>query len=173
MDLDIETLMRSFLDLGYAEIGNGPKHPAAPNPDLAAPVQAFLARFPILRRDQGYVDFLEYYAGASILWPHNDLVVDIFGFTEVSSHLLETDGPIVDEHGYFWFCSEVIRLHPGFETRTTTAGLQFAFDTTQQRRWGIYRGIDNEDSSRTEFAWYCESFLEWLNLLIENKGRLL
>ncbi len=170
---DIDVLMKRFADLGNGEIGRGPRHPIAPNAALAPLVEAFLKDYPELRQDKGYVDFLEKYGGASILWPHGDLLVDIFGFSGTSTNLLEFYGQIVDKQGYLWFCSEVIRVRPGYDTRLTTRGLQFAFDHTHQRRWGIYRGIDNEDSTQRNFEWYCDTFLDWLNLLIEYKGNLL
>jgi hypothetical protein len=63
---NINNLVSQFLSLGHAEVGHGPSHPTHPNPALAPLISSFLEQYPLLRKDRGYVEFLDIYAGAHI-----------------------------------------------------------------------------------------------------------
>lgn len=79
--------------LGYAAVGRGPKHPESPNLELQKEIDSFLEQYSFLRKDQGYIDFLEYYSGAMVDWPKGELVIAIFGFLEeISFHLIKDGG---------------------------------------------------------------------------------
>jgi hypothetical protein len=137
---------------------------------LAQEIEAFLNEYPFLRQDQGYVDFLESYAGAWVAWPNNDLVIDLFGFTQVSTHIVKEDGYIVDPTGFLTICDGMVRLREG-GFREGVIGQGFAFDATGERKWGIYRYV-MIDGIEAAMDWYCETFLQALSALIETKGRL-
>ena len=63
--MDTDQLMARFATLPGARVGSGPRHPAHPDPSLTERVARFLEEIPALARDQGYVDFMWRYAGAS------------------------------------------------------------------------------------------------------------
>ena len=133
-------------------------------------LEEFLATYPFLRGDQGYIEFLETYAGAWVMQPNNDLVVNIYGFNDVSTHLVEGEGPVVDNDGFLLFAECIVRIAPG----DFTEGIMdqsFAFDATRSRKWGIYRSSAIGENE-TDMAWYCDTFDEWLWALLEYKGRL-
>ncbi len=169
--MDIAQLMKRFEALGGTEIGQGPKHSEQPNLIIAPDVRAFLDAYPILKRDPGYVDFLEVYAGASLTWSNDALAIDIFGFTSVSSHLVLADGPLVDGHGFLKFCDSIVRVQASSTGLKDVLGQGFAFDVTGERKWGIYRSITN-DQGESPPIWYCSNFLTWLQMMIETRGKL-
>lgn len=169
--MDVHALMREFAELDGAEVGQGPKHPIEPNLALTDVVTGFLKEHTFLKQDRGYVDFLECYAGAWVMWPNDDLVIDLFGFTEVSRNIANPDeGEVVDTDGFLVFCDGLVRLQDdlGF---STVLGQAFAFDATGKRKWGVYRYII-DDSGKTDKYWYCETFLRMLEALIGTKGKL-
>lgn len=169
--MDIHSLMKKFSNLGYASIGRGPKNTESPRSELQQEIDNFLDEHPYLRNDSGYVDFLEYYSGARVDFPEGELVIDIFGFLEeIGFHLIkdrfgESD---IDEQGYFMFCTTVVQVAKDSDPNNEELGLDYAFDATGKRTWGIYRVINYG-----EYEWYCSSFLEWLEKLIDKKGLLL
>ena len=122
--------------------------------------------YPFLRQDEGYVCFLEMYAGG-VFWRDQDaLSLGLFGFdSELSTHLVKGPGDTV-EHGYLTFCDMVIppRADPFGKD---AIGLGFGFDATGERRWGVYRLLGE---GRADY--YCETFLQWLRLFVEREGRL-
>jgi hypothetical protein len=161
--MDIHRLVQQFLLLEGASVGIGPKHPITPNSPSASEVEVFLNDYSFLRRDQGYVDFLESYAGGHLTPSDHRLGIDIFGFDNQSSHIINLEGAIVDEQGFLTICDGYIHI---LENKSTNVKpLSFAFDASGKRRWGIYYP--------TEERWYCESFMAWFELLVTRKGRLL
>jgi hypothetical protein len=171
--MDMHSLVKEFSEWRNAEVGQGPEHPTHPNPELKAAVDGFLEEYPFLYNDAGYVEFLKSYAGAHVNWPDDELVVDIFGFTEVSTEFTEGEDPIIDKEGYLTFCLEFFRVQPGSEIESIQI-LTFAFDATLQRRPGIYRQVvGKRPGDPVTTAWYCDTFLEFLRDLIDKQGRLL
>lgn len=167
--MNIHSLMTRFTELGFASVGRGPKHPQSPRPELHEEIDNFLSQHPYLRKDNGYIDFLECYAGAMVDWPNGELVIDIFGFSEdVSLHLTQDEGSVIDDEGFYAFCSSVVRVDKDQESKHEYLGLGYAFDSTGTRKWGVYRCIEDEPCQ-----WYCASFREWLKELIDKKGRLM
>lgn len=164
---DLDELLARLGRVGELALGCGPEHPSAPEPALATDVAKLLAQYPFLRRDPGYVAFLERYAGA-VLWRDQDLLsLGLFGFhPELSTHLVTGPGEII-EHGFFTFCDMVVPRDPDAPFGDSI-GLGFGFDATQERRWGVYRlwGGGKAD-------WYCDTFLEWLEQFIAKGGRLI
>lgn len=167
--MNIHELMQKFAELDYTTVGRGPKHPSFPRLELQAEVESFLAQYEFLQQDKGYVDFLECYAGGMIDYPNGEVFVDIFGFLdEVSFHLTKDEGSIIEDNGYYGFCTSVIRIGQSAIPAESDVGIGYAFDATGNRRWGIYRFIEGGEGE-----WYCESFLKWLEQIITKKGNLL
>ncbi|GET39124.1 hypothetical protein [Microseira wollei] len=156
-------------ELGNVETGRGPKHPTSPNPQLASEIADFIDKYSFLKKDQSYVEFLECYAGL-LLYRDNDFMsLGIYGFDDdVSLHLVKGEGELIDEAGMLTFADLTLPLQEGDKRADNLIGTGFAFDATQQRPWGVYRCINNQP-----YHWYCGTFLEWLEKLANQKGRLL
>ena len=159
--MDIHSLMNRFALLKGADVGRGPRHPTTPVPALAKEIKDFFQIYPFLRNDQGYVDFIECYAGAGIS-REPELIVDIYGFISGGTHIVKEDGIRLDERGYFAFCTTYL---------DDLGEVGFAFDATGERTSGIYRWIVDEHL-QGDYSWYCPNFLEWLERLIKYEGRL-
>ncbi len=159
-------LMRQFETLGYATVGSGPDHQHNPQPEKKKEIEQFIEQHDFLRQAPDYVTFLFCYAAAAVYWPGGELTIEIYGFDEnITAHLVLDQGflgPIIDTEGFFLFCGS--RIWPVGEDPIY---IDYAFDATGQRRWGVYRKITGQ------YEWYCETFLDWLQVLIEKKGRLL
>jgi hypothetical protein len=160
--MNIHSLMHQFAQFDGAQVGHGPKHPTEPNLTLTEEIATFFNHYSFLQHDQGYVDFQEYYAGASvIILSDNNLTVDIdiFGFLDVSTHMTKYEDPIVDEDGHLVFSYILFNKK------------QFSFSFNTNREWGVYRTVVWENLDR-QTSWYCATFLEWLERLIQYQGRL-
>ncbi|MDZ8239997.1 MAG: hypothetical protein RMZ69_23065 [Nostoc sp. ChiQUE01a] len=165
----IEQLISKFHDLGKVKTGRGPKHPQSPNQELAQEITDFLKFYPFLRQDQGYIDFLQSYAGLLVYRDNDFFSLGIYGFDEdVSLHLIKGEGELIDEVGMLTFADLTLPVQQGDQSADNLIGIGFAYDTTQQRTWGVYRCIDEEP-----YQWYCATFLELLERIVNHKGRLL
>lgn len=163
---NMHELLRQLVQLGDGRIGNGPKHPQLPNPALQDVITQFIEKYSFLQQDKAYIEFLEVYAGAGIQHPDEEFVVDLFGFTEVSTNFNDQDEhPIVDENGFLTFCGGYALLNRHNEADVLIPQ-GFLFDATNERKWGIYRGADSGH------YWYCESFTEWLSILVHHRGKM-
>lgn len=172
MSRDLHDLMGRFQELGVLEdIARGPKHPESPRPALAPQIAAWLEQHPCLRRDPGYVDYLEQYSGAWIDTNIPAIQVDIFGFDDggTSTHLVHGDGDAIDREGMMPFAAVNFQVGPdlapadGSTPGSEPRSMVFGFDTTGTRPWGVYR----HDAA---WEWYCDTFLEWLERLVERGG---
>jgi hypothetical protein len=168
--MDIHPLMQQFALFEGARVGRGPNHPTAPNLTIVDEVAAFLERYSFVQRDQGYVAFLESYAGASVLQAGTHVTVDILGFAGASicSHMFELEEDIIDEAGYFMYGYIILDNKP-----LGSKQISFGFDATQERQHGIYRyAYIGDGAAQKQWHWYCADFLEWLTRLIRYHGRL-
>jgi hypothetical protein len=169
--MDLSVLMHRFTELEYASIGFGPRHPTAPNPMLQPNVDAFLAGNPYLKKDQGYVDFLETYSAAAVNWPNQELMIDIYGFTpEITIYLPDPDEPLTFNGSFFRFAESFVKTGPD---KRDFVGLSFGFDSTGVQKPGVYRHVylPGDDWKTLPFVWYKASFLEWLEDLVNKAGR--
>jgi hypothetical protein len=173
--MNLHELIEGFVNLGYASVGFGPRHPDMPVHKLQSEIEAFFTRYPSLQSDQGYVDFLLTYSAASIDWPDERLVMEIYGFSDFTTSLPHPDEPLIDENGFFRFAE--IQIGPILEDNTV--GIEFAWDITGERRDGIYRRIltmadyDRDAWKYITYTWYCGDFLEWLEDVVNKQGKLL
>ena len=155
--MDVHSLITKFAKLGHVTIGSGPKNPDFTNAELQKEIDDFLLKYPFLRKDKDYIDFLEYYSGAMLDWP-NGTLVNIFGFLEdVSLHFTQDVGSIVCEEGYLPFCELII------VTQQKEFAKGYSFDATGTKHWGVYQFTEEEG-----YTWYCENFLECLNSIINS-----
>lgn len=164
MSINIHELMKALPRLGNVEIGQGPKNLIASNLKLKEEINTFLNQYPILKNDQSYVDFLEYYCGATVENEDKGLIIDIFGFSDVGTHITEDEGLIIDDEGFLIFAHLIIE-GPDISQLYETG---FAYDVTNGKE-GIYKSqYDGEHS----YIWFCETFVEWLLTLIAAEGML-
>jgi hypothetical protein len=175
--MELDHLMVRFARLPGAQVGYGPHHPEAPDHSLEPEVDAFLRQYPTLCADLGYVDFLRRYGGAGIEDEDQHLVVDILGFTDVSSSIYDMDGPIVDDQGFIVF-AQIIRHIVEDGKLCDTQEYDYAFDATGERQFGVYWAYSASKQPETltvgseGFRPSGEDFLGWLARVIEVKGVL-
>jgi hypothetical protein len=167
-------------------IGRGPRHPTHPNHNLQQITDKYFGLFPQARSDTTYVEFMYQYSGLFIHEPQQGFVVDVFGFAEISSTLIKWDGNFFvegesrpDEDGFLIFCDAAfIKEHKAAQDFGTPnlyldnrIGTGFAFDMAGNRQKGIYRAI-NPDAKALDMIYFCASFDEWLQILIDTKGNM-
>lgn len=169
--MDLHEVMKAVQTLGYTRIGKGPKHPEG-DPQVQAEIDEFLALHPQVKRDQSFVDFFEYYSAIAIAWPNEALDLIVYGFSpDITLEIAHPDERLDDENGFFRFAEIIVKPEPyGKES----IGSTYAFDTTGQRRSGIYQSTKASGIHRRwppEYEWYCETFIEWLRRVVEDQSR--
>lgn len=154
----IQQLIERLSHLGYVETGMGPQHPSSPILQIEPEINNFLEHYPTLARDEGYVNFLEIYAGLGFEAYAGELILNIFGFDPaVALHILEGEGEVVDEQGFLTFASLTVPSVGKYKVANQEyVGIGFAFDTTSNRQPGVYRG-----TPETGYLYYRPSFLDW------------
>lgn len=169
----IHTLMVKFSKIEGATVGRGYKHPTHPAPELEADTKAFFAEHPFLQSYPDYIAYLECYAGAFVYKGNDEMpILDFFGLSNVSTHLISEDGPLINDKGYMTFFDSLIIQDQEL------MGQAFAFDSTGTKRFGIYRYLIGDDAIIGKGTiikpcqWYCEDFLDWLEVLIITKGQM-
>lgn len=99
-------------------------------------------------------------------------MLSLYGFShDIGMHLVEGPGEPVDKEGFLTLCDmvvpRVIRMPRSPSNLGDTVAVAFGFDATGDRRWGVYRFVNGGAG-----AWYCETFFEWLGILIGKDGQL-
>lgn len=167
----VDRAISMFAALPGSSVGRGPRHPTEPSPDQAQRIARFLATYPTLRGDAGYIEFLEKYAGASIENEDFSQIVDILGFTDASTDIEDMDGPIVDNDGFLMIAEAVYHLRKGNRTFDTLQHA-FAFDVTGERSGGLYRSLVSGQRPEPDFKRAYESFAAWLDEVVSLQGWL-
>src|SRR6266542_4038675 len=125
-----------------------------------AELERLLAEFPFVARAQDWLEFLRRFGGGMWSRASDGLSLGLYGFShDVTMHILDGPGDPVGDG---------ILLFGDISLPTGGVELAFGFEATGERRWGVYRFVDGGDPE-----WYCESFHEWLERLVEREGRLL
>lgn len=168
--MGIHDLMKRFAQVDPTMIGRGPRHPISPNPESISEIHKYFEEHPILRQDKGYVDFLECYSAATADdWLDGKINIDIYGFdTKITLHLDSTSELPRDwKNGFTPFAYVQIPR----EKQRIDDGYIYAFDITGKRPFGVYQLRDTiEEIKVDDYKWYCDSFLEWLEDIIDKKG---
>ncbi|MGB0389322.1 MAG: hypothetical protein ACPGWR_31250 [Ardenticatenaceae bacterium] len=162
----LHELMAAFAQLPTARVGQGysPRKRGAssngPNLDLEAQTHAFLEAHPFLNAFPNYVQFLKCYAGAAFYAPDGSIFIDIFGFVDtVTLTVTDEESPIIDQEGYYTFCTGSVTTKWGLEEREDY--FAFSLDATGNRKQGIYEYVTRKDGPPYYFL--CnQSFLSWL-----------
>lgn len=96
--MNIHEVVSQFQKIDHSIVGNGPKHPVSPNSEFSDDVEKFFNLYPKLKQDKGYVEFLEVYGGAAIVYPEYEFVLAIYGLTlDVVFNVLYPDESLVEE----------------------------------------------------------------------------
>jgi hypothetical protein len=121
--------------------------------------------------DSGYVDFLRRYSGADASDPESGFDVHIAGFTgfggvlnEIGPFTYDDETTGIDEHG----------LYPFAVTGIGQDVMEFSFDGTGRRPWGVYRRYRRKQETHwqeVQGEWDCGTFLDWLTHIVESRGR--
>ncbi|WP_146160468.1 hypothetical protein [Desmospora activa] len=165
--MGIDDLFNQLGSIPGAKTGKGPRHPTQPANEIQKSIDDFLLSYPALRNDPGYVDFLEKYAGAYIENEDQTQIVDILGFSNVSTHIIDMEGPVVNEHGFLIFAQCIYSsIHDG--KLTDSYEHDFAFSVTGAE--GIYWISTTLHTQNQPFIFYAENFLQWLRNLISAGG---
>lgn len=166
--IDIDSFMIRFAALPDARVGAGPRHPTNPDPALEERVARLFAEVPALTRDQGFVDFMWRYAGASRGNPNGSDVFEIFGFSAAASTYDEFEEPLIGDDGSFMF-AEAIHEKPGEPLDVYTVG--FAFNVDPGRQWAVYRAVQEKGAVNRPFTRHLGSFAEFLAEAVAAGGR--
>lgn len=135
---------------------------------MAPAVEGFLDSYPTLRSDDGYVEFLETFAGALIDHEGSGTVVNILGFDDLSMSLVDVDGPVVED-GFLVFALCV--YHELADGLLGTHEYDFAFEVSGARKSGVYRCFSTADVVDLPLEWYAPDFTTWLAELVEKGGK--
>jgi hypothetical protein len=168
----LDRLMESFAQLPEAEIGYGPKHPSQPNAAIEADLVAFLEEHSFLRRDAGYIRFMERYCGAAAYARTHNVFVDISGLAGVSVDVVGTPAPFVDDEGFAGFAA-VEKTYYQATGANSRRYAYFSFDATGTRKHGVYRMLGSDMTAETTpWEWHSSCFLEWLERTIQSRGQI-
>ena len=171
--MKLDKLIEQFKNFEYAEVGKGYKHPISPNLALRDDCEEFFSEYPSLREDEDYVKFMEVYAGAVIDHPEFELMVDIYGLSlDLTINVLHPDESLVERERFFGFGE--VDYHPLGKTREDASSASFFFNLTDISS-GVYRrpGVYKVDYRTVPIKWYCSSFIEWFEKLVQASGKLI
>ena len=166
--MGIAEVVARFVEIPGAVVGRGPAHSDSPDYGVGAEVGTFLDSYPALRRDRGYVEFLELYSGARIEPGDGSIAANILGFGDVSINMTELDAPVVED-GFIVFA--ICVYHDHRDGQLDSYEYDFAFDVSGDRKPGVYRCFAAAQALEEPMTWYVENFTEWLTGLVEKGGR--
>jgi hypothetical protein len=165
--MNLDELMTAFAALPAAAVGQGPAGPSS-----AAELEEFLTTHSALTRDEGYVEFLRRFGGALIDDQPRALIVDVLGFSDASTSMMDMDGPIVDDDGFVVF-AQVIQHVIEDGMLADTREHDFAFDATGRRDPVVYTLYgDRTNPARHGFRPSDPDFLTWLSRVVDARGML-
>jgi hypothetical protein len=168
----VDDLMAMFAARPSTVICRGPEHPTHPDPSLTDRLRLWLETHPFLHRDEGYVQFLERYCGAAIGDKASDFCVTVHGFHPEVGYLDEYDFctydptvPGLDARGLYPFALLAYDLPGPGKRRDRRVLMDFCFDGSGTRPWGVYRSAIVGREPQTDPVLVCQSFCEWLGLV--------
>jgi hypothetical protein len=160
LESGIDRLMGELGELGWLKtvrIADGDK-----DSGLQMEIDRLIETYPFLQKSEQYVTFLRRYGGALLVRDDDGFLLSFFGFShDIGVHLTEGPGEPIEEDCLI-FC-DLIVPREGAET----CAVAFGFAATPDLRWGVYRF-----DKGSERSWCCETFFEWLRLIITTRGRL-
>ncbi len=136
---------------------------------LHAQVAALVESHPTLT-DEGYLAYLRNYGGALVV-RRDAFVLSLYGFShDIGMHLVDGPGEPVFED-CFVFCDLVVpgqvRARVDDTQVVDTVAVGFGFAAASSKQPGVYRSV-----AGGPMAWYCATFLDWLDRVIESDGQV-
>lgn len=132
---------------------------------LQLEIDRLLEIYPFLKKSVEYITFLRRYAGALLVRDDDGFLLSFFGFShDIGVHLTEGPGEPIEEDCLV-FCDLIVPM--GTVEGQETCAVAFGFAATPDLHWGIYRF-----DKGSERSWCCETFFDWLRLVISTRGRL-
>jgi hypothetical protein len=162
---EVDALMGRLGEVGRVRLNAGPDHPTSPRPELAEPVDAYLAAHPYMARDPGYVAFLRRYAGAQVTGPERWFSLTLLGIGVDPESDLSTPSLVPDDH-FECFADIHFKLAPEVPGPEPLA---FAF--ARDGRPGVFMA-EGYHEGPPSYRPLGGSFVEWLRRAIETRGRL-
>lgn len=162
---DLDSLMAAFVALADAEVGDGPD----PEADGLARLDAFLAGVPVLARDADYVTFLRRWSGAYIQDPAADHIVDLFGFSGISTDLEEMVAPVRSDQPYVVFAQCIYRKVDD-EGRPDVAEHSFGFTTAGDGPPAVHALVQSAAGVVRPWHPHAAGFRAWLADLVDRAG---
>lgn len=167
----IDDLIARFEQIPGARVGRGLEHPTRPDASEAGRLEEFLSNYPFLRADSSYEEFLRKYGGAYVENEDVTQIIDILGFSNVSTDIIEMDGSIVNSDGYLLFAQCIYHIMSERGLKDTQEH-DFAFDATGEREPGVYRLYGDSEQDLNEFEWQYDNFANWLAYLVAQDAKL-
>ncbi|MDB4965523.1 MAG: hypothetical protein JWN44_1212 [Myxococcales bacterium] len=134
---------------------------------FAEEVVRLVTRYPFVKRATDWLEFLRVYGGGMMTRERDMLSVGLYGFSDdVSLPILDGPGEPI-ECGCLLFGDVVLPKERIDGYTEDTISLGFGLDSTGARPWGVYRVRDRQSH------WYCSSFIEWMERLVQRGGRLI
>ncbi|GEM_PF-5542114 len=170
--MEVTEMISRLSKLEYSLVHGGHRHSEFPNQDVIDEIKQVFETYPKLTKDSGFVDFLEMCSGAIIIYPDDSIDVSIYGVWDYSGDIL-SDTERIGER-FLPFAG--IMFHPPIK-ESDLKSLSFAFDISSDDL-GVYRRANYADelierSQLSNYTRYCDTFLDWLERLINTKGRLI
>ena len=162
---DLDSLMAAFGALPDAEVGDGP----AVEEDGPARLDAFLDEVPGLTRDAGYVEFLRRWSGAYAQDPDADHIVDVFGFSGVSTDLDDMVAPVRPDQPYVVFAQCIYRK-VGRDGRPDVAEYSFGFANGPDAPPGVHLLVQSVAGVARPWHTHAPGFTAWLADLVDREG---
>jgi len=158
---DFQSLISQFAQLDGARLGCGPKHPDS-NPGrvtkMNAEIDELYKQYPGASFDEDYQKFLYYYGGGLI--KREGLLLDIWGPDLDLTNDLVWEDVLFDWNYYCPFCcirsNDYGRIDYGFAKHQT----------------GVFQAT-NLPKNEIRTLRYCNSFSEWLGLVVTDVNQVL
>ena len=161
----IDELIRRLGLLPGAIVGRGPCHPTSPDSTIKARLGEFYENFPSVRRDNGYVEFQEKYAGATVDDPRRGMYLDILGFSDASTDIMELEEPVVDPDGFVLFAECL--YHGTIDDASDMYEHDLAFNVRSQ---GVYCKTSTINTRSHGYRSHTDNFAAWLRNLTDCDG---
>ncbi|MCB9458497.1 MAG: hypothetical protein H6670_02525 [Anaerolineaceae bacterium] len=172
--MQLQEVMNKFIALEYANTSDSIEYPDAEysHPSILKNALAHLwTRYPSLKADESFVEFLETYGEALVIPPPISASGTINSLWSYTSYLLYEEEDAV-YHGFIIFCDVTVGDSDGPDEKIT-----YAFKLSDMP--SVYRHQNDENTmdlyvsgAALPFERYCGTFIEWLERLVQAKGKL-
>jgi hypothetical protein len=137
-------------------------------------LQRFAEKFRFVKLDIGYFEFLRIYSGLHIYRQNPLFILDIFGFSNKVSELIEYQDSyywegeynIWNDEGYLLFATLDFVKDNINHSEAEIVSQGFALKQVNEFEICIYQVILNSDGEIKEHNMYCKNFMAFLNMML-------